>query len=426
MILSLLRVNLTWHVASPEFQKNIFPLKEHKIRFLMAEVTLDHISKTYTGEKRNTNAQKAIDDISFTVRDKEFMVIVGPSGCGKSTLLRMIAGLEEIGGGNLCIDGKRINDLEPKNRDIAMVFQNYALYPHMTVYDNMAFGLKLKHCSKTEIKTRVTETAQLLEIEDQLQRKPKTLSGGQRQRVAIGRAIIRRPKVFLFDEPLSNLDAKLRTQMRIELQKLHRKIDATMIYVTHDQTEAMTLGNRIAVLNKGRLMQLDTPLHLYNNPANKFVAGFIGSPSMNFLKGTIQNRGGFYFIHESANCQIYLGASIPVFLLAYLAKPIELGIRPEHIIVCEQDDNQGVPDARLPVIAYENMGNEQLVYLSLKEQILIARRPPLDSIDSGTEKGIRFLKDKIIYLDPSDGHVINKDCGKREDSENQVIKPFSA
>jgi multiple sugar transport system ATP-binding protein len=373
----------------------------------MAEVILEHISKTYSGEKKNNVSPKAIDDISFTVHDKEFMVIVGPSGCGKSTLLRMIAGLEEISSGTLSIDGKKINDLNPKDRDIAMVFQNYALYPHMTVYDNMAFGLKLKHCSKSEIKTRVMQTAQLLEIEDELQRKPKTLSGGQRQRVAIGRAIIRRPKVFLFDEPLSNLDAKLRTQMRIELQRLHRKIDATMIYVTHDQTEAMTLGNRIAVLNKGKLMQLDTPLHLYNHPANKFVAGFIGSPAMNFLKGKIQNQDGYYFIHESAGCRIFLGSVIQGALMSYIDTPVQLGIRPEHVLVCEENETEVVPDCLLQVIAYENMGNEQLVYLSLNGQTIIARRPPLETIDAGKEKGIRFVKDKIIYLDDVSGNVIN-------------------
>ncbi len=373
----------------------------------MAEVILEHISKSYLSDKKNTPAPKAIDDISFTVRDKEFMVIVGPSGCGKSTLLRMIAGLEQIGSGTLSIDGKKINDLSPKDRDIAMVFQNYALYPHMTVYDNMAFGLKLKHCSKTEIKTRVMQTAQLLEIEDELQRKPKTLSGGQRQRVAIGRAIIRRPKVFLFDEPLSNLDAKLRTQMRIELQRLHRKINATLIYVTHDQTEAMTLGNRIAVLNKGKLMQLDTPLHLYNNPSNKFVAGFIGSPAMNFLKGVIKNQDGFYFTHESAGWGIFLGPDIAEPLKKYIGKNIVLGIRPEYIHICEQQGNQIQPDCTLQVIAYENMGNEQLIYLSLAEQTLIARRPPLDTIEAGKEKGIRFLTDKIIYLDETNGVVIN-------------------
>ncbi|HSZ85200.1 MAG TPA: sn-glycerol-3-phosphate ABC transporter ATP-binding protein UgpC [Puia sp.] len=371
----------------------------------MAEVILDHLSKTYSPNKKNNASPKAIDDISFTVRDKEFMVIVGPSGCGKSTLLRMIAGLEEIGSGTLSIDGKKINDLSPRDRDIAMVFQNYALYPHMTVYDNMAFGLKLKHFSKSEIKTRVMQTAQLLEIEDELQRKPKTLSGGQRQRVAIGRAIIRRPKVFLFDEPLSNLDAKLRSQMRIELQKLHREINATMIYVTHDQTEAMTLGNRIAVLNKGKLMQLNTPLHLYNDPANKFVAGFIGSPAMNFLKGIIQDQNGYYFIHESADCRIPLGHDIPTAVKNYVGKSIQIGVRPEHIFICEENDNS-TPDCKLEVIAYENMGNEQLIYFSLAKQTLIVRRPPLQTIDAGKGKGIRFLKEKIIYFDELSGEVI--------------------
>lgn len=373
----------------------------------MAEVTLEHISKIYPGNKRKDMASKAIDDISFTVRDKEFMVIVGPSGCGKSTLLRMIAGLEEIDGGTLSIDGKRINDLDPSNRDIAMVFQNYALYPHMTVYENMAFGLKLKRFKKAEIKERVMQTAKLLEMEQVLDRKPKTLSGGQRQRVAIGRAIIRRPKVFLFDEPLSNLDAKLRSQMRIELQKLHREINATMIYVTHDQTEAMTLGNRIAVLNKGKLMQLDTPMHLYNNPANKFVAGFIGSPTMNFLKGSIEKQEGYYFIHESKSCKIFLDA-IPAALISNNGKPLVIGVRPEHIILSEdeKDSNNRSPDCILEVSAYENMGNEQLVYLSLADQTLIAGRPPNESVEIGKKIGVSFLRDKIIFMDEESGAVI--------------------
>jgi len=370
----------------------------------MAEVTLEHISKVYAdGKKKKTS--KAIDDISFCVHDKEFMVIVGPSGCGKSTLLRMIAGLEEIGGGTLSIDGKKINDLSPRDRDISMVFQNYALYPHMTVYDNMAFGLRLKHYSKTEIKERVMQTAQLLEIEEELYRKPKTLSGGQRQRVAIGRAIIRRPKVFLFDEPLSNLDAKLRSQMRIELQKLHREINATMIYVTHDQVEAMTLGNRIAVLNKGKLMQLDTPLHLYNYPGNRFVAGFIGSPTMNFLKGSIQKQDNYFFISESANCRICIGSSLPVALEKYIDKQILVGVRPEHIYIQQEGDNW-LPDCTLKVIAYENMGNEQLVYLSFGEQTLITRRASRDEVEFGKEKAIHFLTDKLIYIDVTSGDVI--------------------
>ena len=368
---------------------------------------MEHISKTYSPEKRKAATSKAVDDISFTVHDKEFMVIVGPSGCGKSTLLRMIAGLEEIGEGNLTIDGKRMNDLDPRDRDIAMVFQNYALYPHMTVYDNMAFGLKLKHFSKTEIKKRVMQTARLLEMEEVLDRKPKTLSGGQRQRVAIGRAIIRRPKVFLFDEPLSNLDAKLRSQMRIELQKLHREINATMIYVTHDQTEAMTLGNRIAVLSKGKLMQLNTPLHLYNHPANKFVAGFIGSPTMNFIKGSIQQKGDYYFIPEKGDCNICLGPVLSTVLKNYVDKPILIGARPEHIFLCEDDVSNGTHDCTLKVMAYENMGNEQLVYLSLADQTLIVRRAPRETVEVGKEKAIRFATDKIIYIDEFSQQVIN-------------------
>jgi len=405
----------------------------------MAELILEHISKKYSGHAKGDTPPKAVDDISFTVRDKEFMVIVGPSGCGKSTLLRMIAGLEDISEGVLRIDGNRMNELSPKDRDIAMVFQNYALYPHMTVYDNLAFGLKLKHFSKIDIRSRVMQTAELLEIEEMLQRKPKLLSGGQRQRVAIGRAIIRRPKIFLFDEPLSNLDAKLRTQMRIELQKLHRKIDATMVYVTHDQTEAMTLGDRIAVLNKGRLMQLDTPMHLYNNPANKFVAGFIGSPSMNFLKGIIRNpgrippdKGGYYFDHESGSCSISLGPTVPEQVKNYIGRPVLLGVRPENILIGEENaarvpdspfpdsplpDSRvpdtripaaPIPDCRLTVIAVENMGNEQLIYLSLADQTVIARRPPLGSIAAGQTTTIRLMTDHLYYLDEANGLVINR------------------
>ncbi|MEO6167532.1 MAG: sn-glycerol-3-phosphate ABC transporter ATP-binding protein UgpC [Chitinophagales bacterium] len=371
----------------------------------MAEVTLENISKTYPPGKRKEASYKAIQDISFTVRDKEFMVIVGPSGCGKSTLLRMIAGLEEISEGTLSIDGKKMNDLDPSNRDIAMVFQNYALYPHMTVFENMAFGLRLKKFKKAEIKERVMQTAKLLEMEEVLDRKPGTLSGGQRQRVAIGRAIIRRPKVFLFDEPLSNLDAKLRSQMRIELQKLHREINATMIYVTHDQTEAMTLGNRIAVLNKGKLMQLDTPMHLYNKPANKFVAGFIGSPTMNFLKGSLEKQDGYCFVHESNNFKISLGSVLPS-LQNYIGKRLIAGIRPEHIVLLEGEGGNNKPDTRLQVSAYENMGNEQLVYLSLSNQTLIAGRPPDESVEIGKETGIYFLRDKIIFMDEASGEVI--------------------
>jgi multiple sugar transport system ATP-binding protein len=252
------------------------------------------------------------------------------------------------------------------------------------------------------------QTAQLLEIEDELHRKPKTLSGGQRQRVAIGRAIIRRPKVFLFDEPLSNLDAKLRSQMRIELQRLHREINATMIYVTHDQTEAMTLGTRIAVLNKGKLMQLDTPLRLYNNPTNKFVAGFIGSPTMNFLRGSIQRQENYFFIHESTDCKISLGSLLPNGLEKYVNKPIQIGIRPEHISISEDGAINKKPDCMLKIIAHENMGNEELVYLALGTQTLIARRPPGEAIEIEQGTGVRFVKDNFFYIDEASGEVINK------------------
>lgn len=371
----------------------------------MAEVTLQNISKVYDDADKERGRKKAVDDISFTVRDKEFMVIVGPSGCGKSTLLRMIAGLEEISEGTLSVDGKQITDLSPRDRDIAMVFQNYALYPHMTVYDNMAFGLKLKKYNRNEIKERVMQTAKLLEIEDELYRKPKTLSGGQRQRVAIGRAIIRRPKVFLFDEPLSNLDAKLRSQMRIELQKLHREIDATMIYVTHDQTEAMTLGNRIAVLNKGKLMQLDTPLHLYQNPGNRFVAGFIGSPTMNFLKGILKTDNNNFFIETSSALKIYAGHSVPDAVKDRINQQVEVGIRPENVVISSQE-NAGVHANLLQVTAYENMGNEQLVYLASGQQNLIVKTLSTDTIIIGSSLFTSFPEHALLFIDPESGAVI--------------------
>lgn len=251
----------------------------------MAELSLKHIDKVYD------NNVQAVFDFNLDIKDKEFIVFVGPSGCGKSTTLRMIAGLEDITAGELSIDGKVVNEVEPKDRDIAMVFQSYALYPHMSVYDNMAFGLKLRKVSKAEIDQRVREAAKILEIEEYLDRKPKALSGGQRQRVALGRAIVRNAKVFLMDEPLSNLDAKLRVQMRSEIIKLHERIGATTIYVTHDQTEAMTMASRIVVMKGGYIQQIGTPKEIYNNPANMFVAGFIGSPATNFLEGRYENKG---------------------------------------------------------------------------------------------------------------------------------------
>ena len=291
----------------------------------MAEVILKNVTKVYEG------GQVAAKDINIEVKDKEFVVLVGPSGCGKSTTLRMIAGLEEITEGELFIDGKKVNDVSPKDRDIAMVFQNYALYPHMSVYENMAFGLKLRKFDKEEIKERVNEAAMILGLEDYLDRKPKALSGGQRQRVAVGRAIVRKPKVFLFDEPLSNLDAKLRVQMRTEISKLHQSLGATMIYVTHDQTEAMTMGDRIVIMKDGVVNQIDTPLKLYNKPANRFVAGFIGSPAMNFIKGKIENGSTVIFKSSGGDLKLDLPADISENLRKFVNKEVWMGIRPEDI-----------------------------------------------------------------------------------------------
>src|SRR5574344_2210788 len=256
----------------------------------MAHVVLENLVKTYP-EKSGPGAT-VVHGINLEIRDREFMVLVGPSGCGKSTTLRMIAGLESVSGGTLRIDGRVVNDVAPKDRDIAMVFQNYALYPHMTVYENMAFGLKMRKLPKSEIDARVREASAMLGLDEYLQRRPKALSGGQRQRVAVGRAIVRKPKVFLFDEPLSNLDAKLRVQMRAEISSLHNRLKATMIYVTHDQVEALTMGDKIVVMKDGKVQQIGSPLYLYNHPINKFVAGFIGSPPMNFLSVKISEKGG--------------------------------------------------------------------------------------------------------------------------------------
>ncbi len=322
----------------------------------MAEVKLVDVTKIYEGKN------KAVDKISLEVKDKEFVVLVGPSGCGKSTTLRMIAGLEEISEGELFIDGKRMNDTPPAQRDIAMVFQNYALYPHMTVFENMAFGLKLRKFSKSEIKERVKHAADILGIENLLDRKPKQLSGGQRQRVALGRAIVRKPKVFLFDEPLSNLDAKLRVQMRTEISKLHHQLGATMVYVTHDQTEAMTMGDRIVVMKDGYVQQIDTPMNLYNNPSNKFVAGFIGSPSMNFIEGNIIDNDGKEFRSMKGGLKIKLNGDWGTKLKTYSVDRLYVGIRPENFSLAELENSQ-----RLTVIAelVEPMGSDANIYFNV-------------------------------------------------------------
>ena len=329
----------------------------------MANVELKQIRKIYNQDV------VAIKGADVSIEDKEFVVLVGPSGCGKSTLLRMIAGLEEISDGDMLIDDQRVNDLSPKDRDIAMVFQNYALYPHMTVYDNMAFGLKLRKYPKAEIKKRVEEAAVILGLKDYLDRRPKEMSGGQRQRVAIGRALVRQPKVFLFDEPLSNLDAKLRVQMRIEIKRLHQQLQATMVYVTHDQIEAMTMGDKIVVLKDGEVQQVDSPMNLFNNPANKFVAGFIGSPSMNFLKGRIEQREELSFVSGSVMFGIPDQLNLREKLAPYVSKEIIFGFRPEYLYDKELEQQKQLSvDLGIIIDVTEPVGSESYNYFHFAEQ----------------------------------------------------------
>jgi len=332
----------------------------------MANVVLEHVEKVFE------DGFKAVDDFNLTVADKEFVVLVGPSGCGKSTTLRMIAGLEDISGGTVSIDGRVVNDVPPKDRDIAMVFQNYALYPHMSVFDNMAFGLKLRHMPKKEIIGRVHDAADILGIRELLERRPKQLSGGQRQRVAVGRAIVRKPKVFLFDEPLSNLDAKMRVQMRVEISRLHQKLGATMIYVTHDQTEAMTMGDRIVVMEGGRIQQVAGPINLYDHPVNRFVAGFIGTPPMNFLAGTLERAGaGFAFRSEGAD--LPLPAAWTEKLAPVAGGEVTLGIRPEDLGSTTAENSPSPPKLRAMVDVTEPMGSETYVYLKVGPNMLVSR-----------------------------------------------------
>ncbi|UCE06564.1 MAG: sn-glycerol-3-phosphate ABC transporter ATP-binding protein UgpC [bacterium] len=360
----------------------------------MASVKLENVTKIFD---KNVVAAK---DVNIEIEDKEFMVLVGPSGCGKSTTLRMIAGLEEITDGSIYIGDKLVNDIPPKDRDIAMVFQNYALYPHMTVYQNMAFGLKLRKFPKKEIERRVHEAAEILEIKNLVDRKPKELSGGQRQRVAVGRAIVRKPKVFLFDEPLSNLDAKLRVQMRTEISKLHNRLETTMIYVTHDQMEAMTMGDRIVVMKDGLVHQLDTPLKLYNYPVNKFVAGFIGSPSMNFMIGTIQNDKGQVF--DEGKIKLNIPQKFHQQLSQYIDKRIIFGIRPEDIY--EANFAPGIKNASkanslLEVV--EPMGNEIFLYLNTGNHQFVARVNTSENPSVGNNVEIIFNMEKGHFFDPA-------------------------
>ena len=366
----------------------------------MAEVVFENVTKIYPG------GIKAVDGISLRIKDQEFVVLVGPSGCGKSTSLRMVAGLEEISDGLIRIGDRVVNDVPPKNRDIAMVFQNYALYPHMTVYKNMAFGLKLRGYPKREIEERVMRAANMLGINELLQRKPKALSGGQRQRVAVGRAIVRQPQAFLFDEPLSNLDAKLRVTTRAELKKLHRELRTTTIYVTHDQEEAMTLGDRIVVMKDGLVQQCATPLEVYEQPTNRFVAGFVGTPPINFFQGTLVARNGAMYFDEGT-CQLRLLKDMADRLAKFVGKAVILGARPE----CMSDSAAGRwagEENILPVkvSVYEPLGDKMDVYASTTQHShIVARVDAHAGLTEGTQLQLHLDMRKVHIFEPGDAGV---------------------
>jgi multiple sugar transport system ATP-binding protein len=356
----------------------------------MARVAMRSLNKMY-------DEVHAVIDVNLDIRDQEFVVLVGPSGCGKTTTLRMVAGLESITGGQITIDEKVVNELPPMDRDIAMVFQNYALYPHMTVYDNMAFGLKMRKFAKSEIASRVQEAADILGIQDLLRRKPRQLSGGQRQRVALGRAIVRHPQVFLFDEPLSNLDAKLRVQMRVELKKLHERLGTTAIYVTHDQVEAMTLGDRVVVMRDGRVQQVGDPMELYNEPANRFVAGFIGSPAMNFVPVRIVADNGSLWA-ESENLRIRVPAAIAQRLGRYAGRDTTLGVRPEDLRIANGADTQDLSfDVAVEVV--ERLGSEILLDVAVGTTTMVASVEP--SVTAKVHERLRLAMnpDRMHFFD---------------------------
>ncbi|MFH1454631.1 MAG: sn-glycerol-3-phosphate ABC transporter ATP-binding protein UgpC [Armatimonadota bacterium] len=379
----------------------------------MAEVILKNVNKYYQSShpikkswwefwkpsSKDANVH-AVKDANIDIKDGEFMVFVGPSGCGKTTVLRMVAGLEDISDGEIFIGDRLVNDVSPRDRDIAMVFQNYALYPHMDVYENMAFGLKLRKYSKDEIDKRVNSAAELLGIQHLLHRKPKQLSGGQRQRVAMGRAIVREPKVFLMDEPLSNLDAKLRVQMRAELQQLHQRLGITTIYVTHDQMEAMTLGHRIVLIKDGIVLQVDTPLNMYESPKNKFVAGFIGSPSMNFAEGRLVKDTGGNVLFKNADFSIRIPDNFKDKLLAHLDKDVYFGLRPEDIYD-KMFARDASPDNTVTAMVdiFEPMGSEAFLYLSLGKTTFVARVDPHTKATVGQNIEVVFDMRKIHIFD---------------------------
>lgn len=368
----------------------------------MAKIRLVNLTKSYKG------GSNAVSNVNLEIADREFVALVGPSGCGKSTTLRMIAGLEEITSGEVWIDDRLVNDVPAKDRNIAMVFQNYALYPYMTVFENMAFGLKLRGYPKSEIVKRVHEAADILGIKQYLERKPKELSGGERQRVALGRAIVRKPLVFLFDEPLSNLDAKMRVQMRTEIHKLRMRLQTTFIYVTHDQTEAMTMGDRIVVMRDGRIHQIDTPLTLYNNPVDQFVAGFIGSPAMNFIPGSLVKEGGLVF--DEGHIRIPLPASFDQWLSQHAGREVILGIRPEDIhdpVTLGSGMNTVQITARVEVV--EPMGSEVFLYLTTGKTSFVARVDPLHMpvVDQEVKLAVEIEKAHFFDKD-SDASLVHR------------------
>jgi multiple sugar transport system ATP-binding protein len=364
----------------------------------MATVRLDKVRKVYD------NGKVAVAGASFTVADGELLVLVGPSGCGKSTLLRAIAGLEAISSGTIEIDGRMVNDLAPRERDIAMVFQNYALYPHMTVAENLAFGLKLRGHPRAEIEQRITQAARVLGLEELLDARPRRLSGGQRQRVALGRALVREPKAFLLDEPLSNLDAKLRVAMRVEIARLHHRLKATMIYVTHDQIEAMTLGQRIVVLNDGAIQQIDTPMNLYERPANLFVAGFLGSPAMNFFRGRLRDDASALDL-QGTSLPLGDAPTLDTTLQALRGREAVLGLRPEHLQLAQQSVSPAQFDATLEVV--EPVGNEVFLNLRFGAVELVARVSPQALPAPGTTLRVQFDPARLHVFDAADGHRIH-------------------
>jgi multiple sugar transport system ATP-binding protein len=356
----------------------------------MASVKLDNVRKEYV------NGVVAVHGASFQANDAELLVLVGPSGCGKSTTLRMIAGLESVTSGSLSIGDRVVNDVAPKDRDIAMVFQSYALYPHMTVAENLAFGLKLRDVARAEITQRVDTAAQMLGLEDVLDRLPRALSGGQRQRVALGRALVRQPQVFLLDEPLSNLDAKLRLSTRVEIARLHRRLGTTMIYVTHDQIEAMTLGQRIVVFNKGEVQQIDTPMNLYARPVNLFVAGFLGSPAMNFLRGTLRGENGLHV--DSGAITIPLGEAVGG-LSGYVDREIVVGIRPEDLRPADAKTSASPFTLKAQLEVVEPVGNEIFLNLRCGDTPFVVRTPPQQLPDTGSTIDLIYSPDRLHFFD---------------------------